>query len=75
MAISMAIVNGPTPPGIRAVAFSPDAETLAATSGLSFADIKIAVDNSRKAVILDGRDQPSPGEVRDMLLARNTRLS
>jgi SpoVK/Ycf46/Vps4 family AAA+-type ATPase len=53
----------------------PDAETLAATSGLSFADIKVAVDNSRKAVILDGRDRPAPGEVRDMLLARNTRLS
>jgi SpoVK/Ycf46/Vps4 family AAA+-type ATPase len=53
----------------------PDAETLAATAGLSFADIKVAVDNVRKAAILDERDKPLPGEVRDMLLARNSRLS
>jgi SpoVK/Ycf46/Vps4 family AAA+-type ATPase len=53
----------------------PDKEALAATANLSFADIKMAVDNARKAVILDGRDKPAPGEVRDMLLARNSRLS
>jgi SpoVK/Ycf46/Vps4 family AAA+-type ATPase len=53
----------------------PDKETLAATTDLSFADIKVAVDNVRKAAILDGRDKPHLGEVRDMLLARNSRLS
>jgi SpoVK/Ycf46/Vps4 family AAA+-type ATPase len=53
----------------------PDEQTLQATAGLSFADIHSAVDDTRKATILDGRDTPYPGEVREMLLARSSRLS
>jgi SpoVK/Ycf46/Vps4 family AAA+-type ATPase len=52
----------------------PDEQTLQAAAGLSFADIHAAVDDARKETILDGRDNPRPGEVRDMLLARNSRL-
>jgi SpoVK/Ycf46/Vps4 family AAA+-type ATPase len=52
----------------------PDEQTLQAAVGLSFADIHAAVDDARKETILDGRDNPRPGEVRDMLLARSSRL-
>jgi SpoVK/Ycf46/Vps4 family AAA+-type ATPase len=54
---------------------TPDGEILDAASALSFADIRAAVDDARKAVILDGRDTPRLGEVRDMLIARRSRLS
>jgi SpoVK/Ycf46/Vps4 family AAA+-type ATPase len=53
----------------------PDEQMLQAAAGLSFADIHAAVDDARKETILDGRDTPRPGEVRDMLLARSSRLS
>ncbi len=53
----------------------PDEQTLQAAAGLSFADIHAAVDDARKETILDGRDKPHPGEVRDMLMARSSRLS
>lgn len=53
----------------------PDEETLQAAVGLSFADIRAAVDDVRKEAILDGRTAPRPGAVRDMLLARGARLS
>jgi SpoVK/Ycf46/Vps4 family AAA+-type ATPase len=53
----------------------PDKATLEATAGLSFADIHAAVDDARKQAILDGRDTPGPGEVRDMLMSRGSRLS
>lgn len=53
----------------------PDHKTLEATAGLSFADIREAVDDAHKETVLDGRDKPRPGEVREMLLARGARLS
>lgn len=53
----------------------PDAATLKAASGLSFADIHAAVDDARKETILDGRDNPRPDDVRTALLARRARLS
>jgi len=53
----------------------PDEQALQAVAGLSFADIHAAVDDARKETILDGRDNPRPGEVRDMLFARSSRLS
>jgi SpoVK/Ycf46/Vps4 family AAA+-type ATPase len=53
----------------------PDNATLEAAGGLSFADIHAAVDDARKKAILDGRDTPGPGEVRDMLVSRSSRLS
>lgn len=54
---------------------SPDDQTFQAALGLSFADIRAAVDDVRKETILSGRDTPLPGEVRDMLIARRSRLS
>jgi SpoVK/Ycf46/Vps4 family AAA+-type ATPase len=54
---------------------APDPGTLKAAGGLSFADIRAAVDDARKETILDGRESPNPGEVRDMLLNRASRLS
>jgi SpoVK/Ycf46/Vps4 family AAA+-type ATPase len=53
----------------------PDKTILEATAGLSFADIHAAVDDARKQAILDGCDTPGPGEVRDMLVSRGSRLS
>jgi len=53
----------------------PDEETLHAAVGLSFADIRAAVDDVRKEAILDGRTTLRPSAVRDMLLARGARLS
>ena len=53
----------------------PDAATLNAASGLSFADIHAAVDDARKETILDGRDNPLPGDMRAALLSRRARLS
>jgi SpoVK/Ycf46/Vps4 family AAA+-type ATPase len=53
----------------------PDEQALQAAAGLSFADIQAAVDDARKETILDGRDNPRPREVRDMLFARSSRLS
>jgi SpoVK/Ycf46/Vps4 family AAA+-type ATPase len=52
-----------------------DDQTLQAAAGLSFADIRAAVDDVRKESILEGRTTPRPGEMRDMLLARSARLS
>jgi SpoVK/Ycf46/Vps4 family AAA+-type ATPase len=52
----------------------PDEATRQAAIGLSFADIRAAVDDVRKEAILDGRDTPRPGEVHDMLLTRQSRL-
>jgi SpoVK/Ycf46/Vps4 family AAA+-type ATPase len=54
---------------------TPDPAALQAAAGLSFADIHAAVDDARKETILDGRKAPNPGEVRDMLLNRASRLS
>jgi SpoVK/Ycf46/Vps4 family AAA+-type ATPase len=54
---------------------TPDRATLQAASGLSFADIRAAVDDARKDTILEGRDTPRPGDVRDALLGRRSRLS
>jgi SpoVK/Ycf46/Vps4 family AAA+-type ATPase len=53
----------------------PGNQILEAASGLSFADIHAVVDDVRKETILGGRDTPRPGEVRDMLLTRRSRLS
>jgi len=53
----------------------PDEQISQAAAGLSFADIHAAVDDARKETILDSRDTPRPAEVRDMLLARSSRLS
>jgi SpoVK/Ycf46/Vps4 family AAA+-type ATPase len=53
----------------------PDAATLKAASGLSFADIHAAVDDARKETVLDGRDNPRPGDVHIALLSRHTRPS
>ena len=53
----------------------PDDQTLQAAAGLSFADIHAAVDDVRKEAILEGRTNPRPGEMRDMLLTRSARLS
>ena len=53
----------------------PDQPTMEAAAGLSFADIHAAVDDARKKAILDGRDKPGPGEARDMLVSRSSRLS
>ena len=53
----------------------PGEQILEAAAGLSFADIHAAVDDARKETILDSRDTPRPAEVRDMLLARSSRLS
>ena len=59
---------------LRQWSTKPDEQTLQAATGLSFADIHAAVNDTRKEVILDGRAKPRPGEVRDMLLARSSRL-
>lgn len=59
---------------LRQWGVQPDERTLQAAAGMSFADIHAAVDDARKETILDGRDNPRPGEVRDMLLARSSRL-
>jgi SpoVK/Ycf46/Vps4 family AAA+-type ATPase len=53
----------------------PDEAILQVAGGLSFADIHAAIDDVRKEIILGGRDEPCPGEVREMLLARSSRLS
>jgi SpoVK/Ycf46/Vps4 family AAA+-type ATPase len=53
----------------------PNDQILQAASGLSFADIRAALDDVRKETILEGRDVPLPGELQDMLLARRSRLS
>jgi SpoVK/Ycf46/Vps4 family AAA+-type ATPase len=53
----------------------PDEAILQATVGLSFADIRTAIDDVRKEVILSGREAPRPGEVREVILARSSRLS
>jgi hypothetical protein len=55
---------------------SLDEQILREASGLSFADIRSAVDDARKETILADRDAPlREREVRDMPLARSTRLS
>jgi SpoVK/Ycf46/Vps4 family AAA+-type ATPase len=53
----------------------PDQQILQAASSLSFADIRAAIDDARKETILAGRQAPLLGDVRDMLLARSSRLS
>jgi SpoVK/Ycf46/Vps4 family AAA+-type ATPase len=54
---------------------TPDLATLQAATGLSFADIHAAVDDARKETILGGRMAPNPGEIREMLSNRASRLS
>jgi SpoVK/Ycf46/Vps4 family AAA+-type ATPase len=53
----------------------PDEQVLQAAAGLSFADLRAAIDDVRKEAILGGREAPAPDEVREMLMARRTRLS
>ena len=53
----------------------PDEQTLQAASGLSFADIRSAVDDARKETVLAGQGSPLPGTVRDILLVRSAQLS
>lgn len=53
----------------------PDEQILQAAGGLSFADLRAAVDDVRKDAILGGRQVPALSDVRDALGARRSRLS
>jgi non-ribosomal peptide synthetase component E (peptide arylation enzyme) len=53
---------------------SPSQAVVDATTGLSYADIRAAVDDAQKASVLDGRGGPDPDEVLVALRARAERL-